>query len=214
MLKVNLPHHHRPALKAKGSLVLLILLNCSIYGFSQETTSWWKSIFKGKNTSTEAKIERSSEAIESAITTDFPEKMPIDSAEDPMNDPSVFHEDIDDSSPLLKSHEPGTYVLQSDDRITRFDSAWKALPHPVSGYRVQLFLGTLQEARIIRAKIRKQTQSPIYLSSLPPSYRVCLGNFHDKWSAEKERKKWQSQLPLTLVIPMEIAIHQAGFDNP
>jgi hypothetical protein len=43
---------------------------------------------------------------------------------------------------------------------------------------------------------------------------VCLGDFHDKWSAEKERKKWQSQLPLTLVIPMEIAIHQARFDNP
>lgn len=214
MLNVNLSHHHRPASTVKESLVLLILLNCSLFGFSQETTSWWKSIFKGKNTSTEAKTEHSSEPIESVITTAFPEKMPVDSAEDPINNPPVFHEDIDDSSLLPTRHEPGTYVLQSDGRITRFDSAWKALPHPVRGYRVQLFLGTLQEARIIRAKIRKQTQSPIYLSSLPPSYRVCLGDFHDKWSAEKERKKWQSQLPLTLVIPMEIAIHQARFDNP
>ena len=102
--------------------------------------------------------------------------------------------------------EPGSYELQGDARIASLDSAWKTVPHPVQGYRVQLYLGPLQEARKVRSQLRSQTGLSIYLTSLAPSYRVCLGDFHDKWAAEKERKRWSNQFPMTIVIPMEISI--------
>ena len=81
--------------------------------------------------------------------------------------------------------------------------------HPVQGYRVQLYLGTLQEARKVRSQMRLKTDLPIYLTSLAPSYRVTLGDFHDKWAAEKERQRWSETFRMTIVIPMEISISSA-----
>ena len=103
----------------------------------------------------------------------------------------------------------GSYELQSNAHISALDSAWKVMRHPVQGYRVQLYLGTLQEARKVRSQMRLKTDLPIYLTSLAPSYRVTVGDFHDKWAAEKERQRWSETFRMTIVIPMEISISSA-----
>ena len=197
----------------KKNFALVLLLTSTTCSFSQETTSWWKSIFKRNNAPVEMQKEGAPEANDRHVPID-PWEEPTETVADPSTLSPTNHGELTETITVVEPHGPGSYVLQSDERITQLDSAWKAVHHPVTGYRVQLFLGSLQEARIVRSKVRKQSRLPVYLSSLPPSYRVCLGDFHDKWDAEKERKKWQSKFPLNLVIPMEITIQPAEFESP
>jgi hypothetical protein len=99
---------------------------------------------------------------------------------------------------------PGSYSLTCDEGIAQLDSAWKSEEHPAQGYRVQIFLGPLQEARKVRAQIRKISEQNVYLSSMPPSYRVTIGDFRDKWSAERQRQAMETRYSQALVVPMPI----------
>lgn len=186
--------------------MLLVLLGCSSLASSQESTPWWKSLFGGKNPSTAIPPSESSRTNETIDAPFLNLQENGDATITPVHNEIEEPQEREGLTPAFDPRLPGTLTVQHDPRIATLDSAWKTLQHPVEGYRVQLHLGTLQSARVIRSQIRKQTDLPVYLSSLPPSYRVTLGDFHDRWSAEQERKKWMSKLPLTLVIPMEIAV--------
>ena len=190
----------------KINLLLLVLLGFSSLASSQESTPWWKSLFGGKNQSNPTQTSESSRTNETIDAPFLNLQENEDATITPVRSEIEEPQENEDLTSAYELRLPGTFKVQYDPRIATLDSAWKALRHPVEGYRVQLHLGTLQSARLIRSQIRKQTDLPVYLSSLPPSYRVTLGDFHDRWSAEQERKKWMSKLPLTLVIPMEITV--------
>ena len=100
----------------------------------------------------------------------------------------------------------GHYTLTWDPRMAELDSAWKEKEHPLMWYRVQLFSGNLQQAREFRSRARKKTELPLYLSSMPPNYRITLGDFRSKWDAQNEKQQWLEMFPLSIVIPMEIEL--------
>ena len=66
-------------------------------------------------------------------------------------------------------------------------------------------LTTTQAARQLRADLRKQQSLPVYVMDLAPNYRVCLGDFRDRWSADEERRRWLATYPTATVIPCPIA---------
>ena len=176
--------------------------------FAQDDAPWWKSIFKGKS----APIESSSQYNPLINDVFSGDKTTIEDRDSSQSDGPIG----EDLSALERISDPiprqvGSYELQSNAHIGALDSAWMVIQHPVQGYRVQLYLGTLQEARKVRSKMRMKTDLPIYLTSLAPSYRVTLGDFHDKWTAEKERQRWSDKFRMTIVIPMEISISSAQF---
>jgi hypothetical protein len=108
------------------------------------------------------------------------------------------------------NRKEGHFSLTWDPRMAQLDSAWKEQEHPLMGYRVQLYSGSLQQAREFRSLARKRTTLPLYLSSMPPNYRITLGDFRSKWEAQKEKQVWLKTFPLALVIPMEIELPALG----
>jgi hypothetical protein len=91
------------------------------------------------------------------------------------------------------------------DEVAAWDAAVRANPEPADGYRVQLYLGDLQSSRQLRADLRKTVTQPVYILDLTPNYRVCIGDFRDRWSAEFERRSWLAAYPTATVIPSPIA---------
>lgn len=99
---------------------------------------------------------------------------------------------------------PGYFQLDQPARLDTLDSLWQLSPGPIEGYRVQVFLGDLQAARMERAALRRITDKPIYLQAMPPSYGLMVGDFRDKWAAERLRTSWARIYPDALTIPCAI----------
>ena len=57
----------------------------------------------------------------------------------------------------------------------------------------------------MRSTIRRNAPKiPVYLSALPPNYRVAIGDYRSKWDAQKDRDDWLEEYPMSIVVPMEI----------
>lgn len=101
---------------------------------------------------------------------------------------------------------PVEVVHIRDPRIEALSQAWREAPVERDGFRIQVFTGTLQDARVLRSQLRTQTHLPVYLTSLPPNYQILVGDFRDRWSAEKERERWLEVYPSALVLPSAVGL--------
>lgn len=101
---------------------------------------------------------------------------------------------------------PVEVVHIRDARIEALSQAWREAPVERDGFRIQVFTGTLQDARVLRSQLRTQTPLPVYLTSLPPNYQILVGDFRDRWSAEKERDRWLAAYPSALVLPSTVGL--------
>ena len=190
----------------RRSLLFLFIGGAFTSSLAQDDAPWWKSLFQGKH----AAIDSPS----NAVPLDNPPLTGVQNGiqgQDSSESSGQINETASALEPISNSvkRQIGSYELQSNAQISALDLAWMVVRHPVQGYRVQLYLGTLQEARKVRSQMRLKTDLPIYLTSLAPSYRVTVGDFHDKWAAEKERQRWSETFRMTIVIPMEISISSA-----
>jgi len=186
---------------SKISLSMLLLIGSVFvtdHALSQDGTPWWKSIFQGTS-QTEVQKEQMDENQEDYIAA----PAAIDSS-DSMIKAEDSNAVLPDNVASLPRPE-GALNIQCDPRVLALDSAWHREAHPVQGYRIQIFSGSLQAAREVRAKARKlNADSPAYLSAMPPNYRVTIGDFRTKWEARQAQDLWSDAFPLSIVIPMEI----------
>ncbi len=108
---------------------------------------------------------------------------------------------------------PVEVVHIRDPRIEALTQAWREAPVERDGFRIQVFTGTLQDARVLRSQLRTQTHLPVYLTSLPPNYQILVGDFRDRWSAEKERERWLEVYPSALVLPSAVGLPHGPVPN-
>lgn len=162
---------------------------------AQGDAGWWKGLFKGT---------QKSMCDSTASEGPPPEAAGVIIWEVPATD----HSDASSAPepPAIQKERPvGSVVEQYDERIASLDSAWHAEEHALRGYRVQIFSGSLQAAREVRAQARKNNgEWPVYLSSIPPNYRVTIGDFRTRWEAQKTKDAWINAFPMAIVIPMDI----------
>lgn len=185
-----------------GPISLLLVLGLVFvpdHAYSQSGTPWWKSIFQS--------------ASQPEIQDEQPDE-PLDSIATPQSRDSHNPTDKAQDSHVVPSHGTGSLPrpqgvlnVQCDPRVLALDSAWHSEVHPIQGYRIQIFSGSLQAAREVRASARKiDASSPAYLSAMPPNYRVTIGDFRTKWEAKQAQDLWSDAFPLSIVIPMEISL--------
>ena len=183
-------------------LVFLGLIGFSNSGMSQDDSAWWKNLFRPKNTPCDSSAVIPMTPPHTMQNLNAVPAESSDTVERPTN-----MEDLKTNGGERKiERKEGHYTLTWDPRMAELDSAWKEKEHPLMGYRVQLFSGNLQQAREFRSRARKKTELPLYLSSMPPNYRITLGDFRNKWDAQNEKQQWLEMFPLSLVIPMEIEL--------
>lgn len=186
-----------PSIRALASLVLAAGLFNSP-AFAQENNGWWRSLFQGTQKN----------VCDTTIAT------PI--AESASEAPGVLLWNAElsgqlpgedqNATPETEQERPmGTLTQTCDERILSLDSAWHEEEHVLRGFRIQVYAGSLQSAREIRAQLRSLQQDwPVYLSSMPPNYRVTLGDFRTRWEAQKVQDEWVESFPMSIVIPMDI----------
>ena len=175
--------------------VALLSLGATTSCCAQGDAGWWKGLFKG----TQKSMCDSTSAEPPA-----PEAPSVMIWEAPATDHSEVPS-APESAALEAERPAGSVVEQYDARIASLDSAWHATEHALRGFRVQIFSGSLQAAREVRARARKiNAQWPVYLSSMPPNYRVTIGDFRTRWEAQKAQDTWTNAFPMAIVIPMDI----------
>ena len=162
---------------------------------AQGDTGWWKNLFQGAQNS----------MCDSSATEQFAPKVPSLTICEPSG--GDLTEEPSAPGPIETTEERpiGSVVVQYDDRIASLDSAWHMKEHALRGFRVQIFSGSLQAAREVRANARKTSgEWSVYLSSMPPNYRVTIGDFRSRWEAQKAQDAWNKAFPMSIVVPMDI----------
>lgn len=178
------------------SLMVAVILSSSPV-IAQENNGWWRSLFQGTQKSVCDTIRATPEAegVNEAPGVLLWEAEPI-ATNLPVNDRN--------ENPVTE-RPVGTITQTCDERILSLDSAWHEEEHVLRGFRIQVHAGSLKSAREIRAQLRSLQQDwPVYLASMPPNYRVTLGDFRTRWEAEKVKDEWVESFPMSIVIPMDI----------
>lgn len=182
------------------SMLLLAAVLCCSPSLAQENSGWWRSLFQGTQKSvcdSSAMRPAANGASEAPgvmlweSQTETPEASGATGISELIAPP--------EERPL------GSLTQSCDARILSLDSAWHEEEHVLRGFRIQVYAGSLQSAREIRAQLRSlQHDWPVYLSSMPPNYRVTLGDFRTRWEAQKVQDEWVESFPMSIVIPMDI----------
>ena len=181
--------------KSAFCTVCLLVLGANASVFAQSDTGWWKNLFKG----TQKSMCDSSATEQAAL--EVPGVMIWEPSGGDLTEELSAPEPIE----TVEEHPIGSVVEQYDDRIASLDSAWHTEEHALRGFRVQIFSGSLQAAREVRANARKTSgEWPVYLSSMPPNYRVTIGDFRSRWEAQKAQDAWDKAFPMSIVIPIDI----------
>ncbi len=101
----------------------------------------------------------------------------------------------------------GSLTIHESSRIEGLMKDYAAKKRPLSGYRVQIFLGRREQAEDVRrAFLVKHPDVPAYLSYLAPNFRVRVGDQRDRITAEKLRETLRSEFPGLYVVPDEIEL--------
>ena len=165
---------------------------------AQGDVGWWRGLFKGTqksmcdSTSTEQTAPSSQGVM---VWQGAPDEESSNTAAEP------------DQIVTSTERPLGSVVEQYDERIASLDSLWRTEDHALRGFRIQIFSGSLQAAREVRSKARRTNgESSVYLSSMPPNYRVTIGDFRTRWEAQKAKDAWMKSFPMAIVIPMDIKL--------
>lgn len=105
--------------------------------------------------------------------------------------------------PLLVDHMQNAIVHQSDDVRTLLDSRVNGSSTQlveVDGYRLQIFSSNRQqqakqEAEQLKQKLEKEIETPIYILSDQPFWKVRIGNFATISEASAYKEEFIKQFP-------------------
>lgn len=182
------------------SMLLLAAVLCCSPSWAQENSGWWRSLFQGtqKSMCDSSAIRPAADGASEAPGVLLWESQP----EAPEASGAAGTGERNEST---EERPLGSLTQTCDERILSLDSAWHEEEHVLRGFRIQVYAGSLQSAREIRAKLRSLPHDwPVYLSSMPPNYRVTLGDFRTRWEALKVQDEWRESFPMSIVIPMDI----------
>lgn len=168
--------------------------------------AWWKGLFRP--------------AQEVVRTPASPDGQPANTASDSAL--GMSNTPVDDAAKTLTGsleapRSPGSVTWHVPEGVAALDSLSKAHPAPLQGYRIQIYFGTLNEARSVRAAFRRDhPQTACQLLPLSPNYAVTVGNYRDKWEAQRalERERFADTWEYSLVIPSEIDLPSLQGNTP
>jgi hypothetical protein len=102
---------------------------------------------------------------------------------------------------------PGAVTVHESAKITALMTDYASHEHPLSGYRIQIFIGDRNTAENMRRTfLLKHPDVPAYLSYLAPNFRVRVGDLRDRVTAEKLREEFNSEFPGSYVVPDAIEL--------
>lgn len=156
-----------------------------IHAHSQDQT-WWEKMFrkdkveemKGGNEEEPVRVEIPVDTVKNAPVLDVPK--------------STFPQE-------------GIIVVHTPSKLSRLDSLHRAEPPKLSGYRVQIYFGDLNDARSRRsAFLNTHKDLPCYMVQNPPNFAVQVGDFRDQLEAYRHLQLLKASYPGAIVVSSEI----------
>jgi hypothetical protein len=161
---------------------------------------WWRGLFRSQgNASTPAATDASAKTLPPTSVG-----LDSDSIEGSGSSPEF---PVLGTSPWRPVDSPGTLEWVMSRDIATLDSIDRSSPAMMQGYRIQIYFGTLAEARSVRASFRRDhADVACQLVPVTPNYAVTVGNYRDKWEAMRDLHAHQMMetYPQALVVPSEI----------
>lgn len=101
----------------------------------------------------------------------------------------------------------GNISIHESWKIRRLDSLTRANPPELSGFRVQIFFGSKDEALKKRTEfLKKYPEVPAYISFLAPNFRVRVGDFRLKLDSEHFKADIEKQFPNCYIVKDNIQL--------
>lgn len=162
-------------------------LSISQDGLAQDDP-WWKNLFK-KETVDEIEEDKTTEK------SDVPEE------------DTGAKDTIVVVIPVV--HEPGRVTVNTPYALDTLNKSLIENPDPTSGFRIQIFFGSLAEAKKQRSvHMSKHKNEPCYLVQNIPNFAVRVGDFRSKLEAYRRLTELRGIYPSAYVVPDEIEFPQ------
>ena len=101
----------------------------------------------------------------------------------------------------------GNVTITEDPGVKELMGQYSEVKDELKGYRVQIFLGTREQANPLRAAfLQKNPDVPAYLSYLAPNFRVRVGDLRDRREAEKLRLALKDAYPGAYIVQDDIEL--------
>ena len=177
---------------------LCILIASSFNGHSQNDRTFWQKLF-GKNKSENIDTESPKNSRDSLATLIEGHLTPVDSSQ-VIIDKEIKESEETQISPI--SNKKGVIIHVSDEILSYADTATSLKP---SGYRIQIYLGELNQARRIRSDLlgKGERATMDYNQS---DYIVRIGDYRTYMEAEEMLSKMKKQYPYAHVIKDKIVL--------
>lgn len=175
------------------AMVTLLLLTSAVA--SAQDDNWWRKLFR-KDTVEEHTV---------------PATVPVDSPEvsAPTDPPERFPTVYDTVRTPLVS---GRIIRNEPTKLVVLDSLYRAYPPEVSGFRIQVYFGNLQQAREVRKGLMERNRDvPCYLVQNPPSFAVQIGDYRTQLDAFRESLLYKQEFPGAIVVPARIEAPKSSF---
>ena len=172
--------------------IALSLLLFSSLAASAQDGDWWRKLFR-KDTVEEQTL---------------PSTSPVDSPE--VTAPSLPPEQFPKGSDTVKTDATNGLIVRNEPYLlAKLDSMYREDPPEISGFRIQVFFGNLQQAREVRKTFMELNREvPCYLIQNPPSFAVQIGNYRTQLDAYREAREYKAAYPGAIVVPARIETPQ------
>ncbi|WP_306641743.1 SPOR domain-containing protein [Sanyastnella coralliicola] len=176
-------------------LIIIGLLALSADLKAQDDLPWWKKMFRKETVDEMAEPEK----------TPPPVVTPV---EDKAKEDKVMVEKPDTTVNLANTGETGYVTITLPPGLDRLDSLYMKEPPMVQGYRVQIYFGSLSQARELRGNfISENKDLPCYLVQNPPNFAVQIGDFRSELDAYRVQEELKAQFPNSIIV-------QTAIENP
>lgn len=197
----KLNHWNQKTDPLRVTLLTLGIL-CWNLAIGQDSEPWWKTLFKGGTTETKQ---------DSVVPLDGsfqPILLPGDSAMlSELGLAEGGHSNAEVLPAGFENRPQGSLSIDWQEGLDKLNEQWHRQEHVNLGYRIQLYSGNLEKARMVRAKARGYAAGMgVYFNPNPPAYEVSVGDFRSKWHALEMLPVWQEHFPYAIVTrePVEI----------
>ncbi|MFZ6051872.1 SPOR domain-containing protein [Halocola ammonii] len=176
-----------------------LLLICILFGLSlgnnlqaQDDDPWWKKLFKSDDTE----------------NTDQQQGDQPEEKESVLDNYKLGEEETADATlPRSLKREPGNINYKKDSRIDSLNQRMINDPAELRGFRVQIFFGSLDQAREARAEyIKLERDDDCYLEQSPPNFGVRVGDFRTKEEAYEVLVELKKIYPSAYIVPDKIEL--------
>ncbi|NNC82174.1 MAG: SPOR domain-containing protein [Flavobacteriales bacterium] len=106
--------------------------------------------------------------------------------------------------PILR--EKGTIRYIQDERITVVDEYLVSNPIKQDGYRIQLIFGSRGEVSNARSRFLSRFRYAAYETYLPPNFRLRVGDFINRFQAEKALRDLRGSFPNAYIVRDKIEV--------